>query len=60
MKIRPLGAELFYADGGTDRQMVRFRNFARAPKMTQGLSQIVECILTDGNRTNDLSLNRSE
>ena len=40
--------------------MVTFRNFTKAPKMTQGLSQIVECILTDGNRTNDFSLNGSE
>jgi hypothetical protein len=62
MNIRPVGAELFHADGQTDmtKLMVPFRNFAKVPKMTQGLSQVVECILTDGNRTNDLSLNRSE
>jgi hypothetical protein len=33
MKIRPLGAELFHADGRTDGQIiVAFRNFAKAPK----------------------------
>jgi hypothetical protein len=37
MKIRPVGAELFHADGQTDRRtdmtklMVAFRNFANAP-----------------------------
>ena len=37
-KIRPVGAELFYADGQTDKQtgmtklIVAFRNFANAPK----------------------------
>ena len=42
MKIRPMGAELFYADGQKDRKDRRtditkiivgaFRNFAKAPK----------------------------
>ena len=38
MKIRPVGAELFYADGQTDKQtgmiklIVAFRNFVKAPK----------------------------
>jgi len=36
MKIRPVGAELFHADGRTDRHttklIVAFRNFANAPK----------------------------
>jgi hypothetical protein len=38
MKIHPGGAELFYADGQTDKQtgmtkvIVAFRNFANAPK----------------------------
>jgi Fe-S-cluster formation regulator IscX/YfhJ len=38
MKIRPVGAELFHADGRTDRQtdmtklIVAFSNFANAPK----------------------------
>jgi hypothetical protein len=34
MKIRPVGAELFHADGRTDmtKLMVAFRNFANAPK----------------------------
>ena len=42
VKIRPVGAELFHADGGTDRQtdrqadmtklIVAFHNFTNAPK----------------------------
>jgi hypothetical protein len=34
MKIRPVGAELFHADGQTDmtKLIVAFRNFANAPK----------------------------
>jgi len=37
MKIRPVGAELFHADGRTGRQtmakvIVAFRDFANAPK----------------------------
>jgi len=38
MKIRPVGAELFHADGWTDRQtemtklIVTFYSFANAPK----------------------------
>jgi hypothetical protein len=35
MKIRPVGAELFHADGRTDREtdiIVAFRNFVKAPK----------------------------
>jgi hypothetical protein len=35
MKIRPIEAELFHADGQTDRHMkltVAFRDFANAPK----------------------------
>jgi hypothetical protein len=33
MKIRPMGAELVYADGGTDMTnvIVALRNFANAP-----------------------------
>jgi len=33
MKIRAVGAELFHADGPTDkmRKMVAFRNFEKAP-----------------------------
>ena len=40
MKIRPMGAELFHADGRTDGQtdmtklIVAFRNFAEAPNET--------------------------
>jgi hypothetical protein len=34
MKIRPVGAELFHADGQTDttKLIFAFRNFANAPK----------------------------
>jgi hypothetical protein len=34
MKIRPMGAELFHADGRTDmtKLIVAFRNFANASK----------------------------
>jgi hypothetical protein len=34
MKIRPVGAELFHADGQTDmtKLTVAFRNFAKAPR----------------------------
>jgi hypothetical protein len=34
MKIRPVGAELFHADGRTDKTKltVAFRNFGNAPK----------------------------
>jgi hypothetical protein len=34
MKIRPVGAELFHAGGGTDTTQLTFvfRNFANAPK----------------------------
>ena len=33
MKIRPVGTELFHADGRTDmKQIVAFRNFANAPE----------------------------
>ena len=34
MKIRPVGAELFHADGQTDmtKLIVAFRNFVNAPK----------------------------
>jgi uncharacterized RDD family membrane protein YckC len=34
MKIRPVGAELFHADGRTDvtKQVIAFRNFAKALK----------------------------
>jgi len=35
-KIRPVGAEVFHADGQTERHdevVVAFRNFSKAPKM---------------------------
>ena len=36
MKIRPVGTELFHAEGQTDitKLKVVFRNFANAPKMS--------------------------
>ena len=36
MKIRPVRAKLFHANGRTDRQklLVAFRNFGKAPKKT--------------------------
>jgi hypothetical protein len=39
MKIRPVGAELFHADGKTDMTMliVVFRDFANAPKEKERL-----------------------
>jgi hypothetical protein len=43
MKIRPVGAELFRADGRTDRRtdmtkpIVAFCNFANAPKNSEGV-----------------------
>jgi hypothetical protein len=40
MKIRPVGAELFHADGQTDRQTVTFHNFANAPKNINVTSQM--------------------
>jgi hypothetical protein len=41
MKIRPVGAELFHADGWTDMKklIVAFRNFANAPKMSNKVLQ---------------------
>jgi hypothetical protein len=34
LKILPVGAELFHADGRTDMKLiVAFRNFANAPKI---------------------------
>jgi len=37
MKIRPMGAELFHADGRTDmtKLIAAFHNFANAPKKTK-------------------------
>jgi len=41
MKIRPVGAELFHADGRTDMTMliVAFREFANGPKNYSNNSQ---------------------
>jgi hypothetical protein len=42
MKIRPVGAELFHADGRTDvtKLTVAFHNFANAPKSNFGRIKI--------------------
>jgi hypothetical protein len=51
MEIRPVGAELFYADGRTDmtKLTVAFRNFADVSKMT-GYGEFVT-ICNTGNVT---------
>jgi hypothetical protein len=47
MEIRPVEAELFLADGKTDRQtdmtklIVAFRNFANAPKTQQQMMVLI-------------------
>jgi hypothetical protein len=40
MKIRPVGTELFHADGQTDttKIVVVFRNFANAPKNSRSFN----------------------
>jgi len=43
MKRRPVGLELFCADGWTDGQtelIIAFRNFARVPKSRSFLSRV--------------------
>ena len=44
MKIRPVGAEWFHADGQTDmtKIIVAFRNFVSAPKMNCSYENIEE------------------
>jgi len=46
MKLRPVGAELFYADRQADmtKQVVAFRNFANAPVQTSQLMLYREII----------------
>jgi hypothetical protein len=43
MKIRPVGAEVFHADGQTDmaKIIVAFRNFANLPKIYNLMSTII-------------------
>ena len=45
MKILPVGAELFYADGRTDMTnlIVAFRNFANAPKSQRRRICTLDC-----------------
>jgi hypothetical protein len=48
MKIRPVRAELFHADGRTDRQtklIVAFRNFANAPKNVVKFSYVLTAVI---------------
>jgi hypothetical protein len=53
MKIRPVGAELFHADGQTDRQtdmtklIAAFRNFADVPKIVQMLRYLCHILTWD-------------
>jgi hypothetical protein len=44
MKIRPMGAELFHADGRADmtKLIVAFRNFANAPKKSANVPQMYD------------------
>ena len=61
MKIRPVGAELFYADGQTtaDRRIdmttliVIFRNFSNAPKYSVRTSQWIDSLHYQQNSVND-------
>jgi hypothetical protein len=48
MKIRPVGAELFHADGRTDMMqlIVAFRNFVNTPKKAASVSQQTCSVLT--------------
>jgi len=43
VKIRPVGAKLFYADGQTDvtKLIVAFRNFANEPKTVRSITQCI-------------------
>ena len=45
MKIRPVGAELFHADGRTDmtKLIVAFRNFVDAPKIGCTMAVGISC-----------------
>ena len=57
MKIRPVGAELFHADGRTNertdgqtdmmKQIVTFRNFAKAPKNYSSAFMLYFCVSYD-------------
>jgi len=57
MKIRPVGIELFYAEGRTDRQtdmtklIVACRNFANASKYFLNLGFVGPCIFTHSNES---------
>jgi hypothetical protein len=46
MKIRPVGAELFHADGQTDMKLIiNFRNFGSAPEIPRSAHTVYLCVL---------------
>ena len=51
MKIRPVGAELFHANGRTDltKLIVAFRNFAKEPKNDRewNFEEVIRCLILD-------------
>ena len=59
MKIRPVGAELFHADGRTDKRTdmtkltVAFRNFSNAPE-NQNIHMYKQSTPSDGSRKRQL------
>ena len=42
MKIRPVGAELFHADGDMTK-LIAFRNFTKAPKIISKFNTCMNC-----------------
>ena len=62
MKIRPVGAELFHADGRTDRRIdmmkriVAFRNFENAPKIVRSAYSGFMCFVFISEQTATVSL----
>jgi hypothetical protein len=61
MKIRPVVAELFHADGTTDRQTdmtkltVAFRNFPNAPKNENSWKTIYDKLINSKNKNLNLT-----
>jgi hypothetical protein len=66
MKIRPVGAELFHADGRIDmtKLVVAFRNFANAPKNeTSKISKyerVLKILYVPHGKMSDLQAQRAE
>jgi hypothetical protein len=62
MKVRPMGAALFLADGWTDRQtdmtklIVAFRNFSEAPKILRSAYTVFMCFVFISEQTATFSL----